>query len=75
VSAALDAAAAAMPSRILRLGISPRLARDPQRLLAELSGDGTPPDFIQARSSDDVGELLSGSLDRCCHDCVRATPV
>lgn len=63
VSAALDAAVTAMPSRVLRLGISPRLTRDPQRILTGLSQDGAPPDFVQVRSSDDVGELLSGSLD------------
>lgn len=63
VSAALDQAAASLPARVLRLGISPRLADDPVRVLAGLSDDGAVPDFIRATPTDDMAELLSGALD------------
>lgn len=63
VSAVLDSVASEMPARQLRLGISPRLTGDPDRLLAGLSVDRMAPDFLRVRPSDDVGDLLSGALD------------
>jgi LysR family transcriptional regulator, glycine cleavage system transcriptional activator len=63
VSAALDDVASAMPARVLRLGISPRLTDNPERLLAKLICNGGTVDFVRVRQTDDVGELLSGALD------------
>lgn len=63
MSAALDAAASSLPGRALRLGISPRLAGELQRLLAELSDDRLAPDYIRVTSTDEVADLFSGALD------------
>ncbi|WP_275670514.1 LysR family transcriptional regulator [Paracraurococcus ruber] len=63
VSAALEEVATAMPGRILRLGISPRLTRDPEGLLAALVGPGGAEAFIRVQPTDDVGDLLSGAIN------------
>lgn len=63
MSTAADAVANALPTRALRLGVSPDLTSDPHGLLTELANTGAAPDYIRATSTDDVSSLLSGALD------------
>ena len=63
LSKAADTVARALPTRPLRLGISPALSDDPGRLLARLAGADASPDYVQAVATDEVAELLAGRLD------------
>ena len=63
LTAASDIVARSLKTRVLRLGISPRLAIDPDRLLARIVNKKRPPDFIRVRQTDDVADLLDGGLD------------
>ncbi|HEV7368705.1 LysR family transcriptional regulator [Arenibaculum sp.] len=63
LSAASDAVARTLETRALRLGVSPRLAADPEALLAAVAGGGRAPDFIRVSRTDEVADLLNGSLD------------
>lgn len=63
MSAAMDAVASDLPTKALRLGVSPSLTGDPQGLLAELANSRQAPDYIRITSTDDVANLLSGALD------------
>lgn len=63
LSAATDAITTAMPSRVLRLGVSPLLTGDPDRLLASLTGNGRAPAYLRAASTDDMADLIGGALD------------
>lgn len=63
ISVATDAVARSLPTRALRLGVSPDLTADPHRLLADLATTKRAPDYIRATSTDDVGDLFSGALD------------
>ncbi len=63
MSTAIDKVARSLPGRTLRLGVSPGLAADPDRLLASLAKTGRAPDYIKAISTDDVADLFSGALD------------
>jgi LysR family glycine cleavage system transcriptional activator len=63
ISVAANAVANTLPTRALRLGVSPNLTGDPRGLLAELANTGQVPDYIRATSTDDVANLLSGALD------------
>jgi LysR family glycine cleavage system transcriptional activator len=63
ISAAMDGVAGALKGRVFRLGISRRLADEPERLLARIAGQRRPPGFVNVRATDDMAELLNGSLD------------
>lgn len=63
LSAAADAITADLPQRVLRLGISPLLAGEPERLLAGLAGDGRAPAYLRATSTDDMADLVGGAVD------------
>jgi LysR family glycine cleavage system transcriptional activator len=63
LTAASDIVARSLKTRVLRLGISPRLADDPDRLLARIVNKKRPPEFIKLRQTDDVADLLDGGLD------------
>jgi LysR family glycine cleavage system transcriptional activator len=63
LSAASDTVARSLKTRVLRLGVSPRLAADPALVLARLAGRKRPPDFVSLRQTDAVADLLDGGLD------------
>jgi LysR family glycine cleavage system transcriptional activator len=63
LSAASDAVARSLKTRVLRLGISPRLSDDPDTVLARIAGKKRPPDFIRVATTDAVADLLDGGLD------------
>ena len=63
MSTAMDAVASSLPTKRLRLGISPALTDDPRRLLATLTKTGQAPDYLRVTSTDDVASLLGGALD------------
>ena len=63
LSAASDTVARSLKTRPLRLGVSPRLASDPEALLARIADGRRPPDFVRVSRTDDLADLLSGSLD------------
>ena len=63
LTAASDIVARSLKTRVLRLGISPRLGTDPERLLARIVNKKRPPDFIDVRQTDNVADLLDGGLD------------
>jgi LysR family glycine cleavage system transcriptional activator len=63
LTAASDIVARSLKTRVLRLGISPRLGADPERLLARIVGKKRPPDFISVQQTDNVADLLDGGLD------------
>jgi len=63
LSAASDVVARSLKARVLRLGISPRLAVDPERVLARIVNKKRSPDFVRVRETDAVADLLDGGLD------------
>lgn len=63
LSAACDGVARSLRTRPLRLGVSPRLAADPNAVLARLSATERAAEFVHARPTDDVAALLDGDLD------------
>ncbi|MEH2540430.1 MULTISPECIES: LysR family transcriptional regulator [unclassified Bradyrhizobium] len=63
MSAAADAVARTLPTKALRLGVSPNLTDDPDGLLAKLANTERSPDYVLITSTDDVADLLSGALD------------
>jgi LysR family glycine cleavage system transcriptional activator len=63
MSAAADAVASTLPTKALRLGVSPGLTDDPQGLLAKLADAGQALDYVRVTATDDVANLLSGALD------------
>ena len=63
LSAASDSVARSLKTRVLRLGISPRLAADPAQVLARIVSKKRPPDFVSLRQTDAVADLLDGGLD------------
>jgi LysR family glycine cleavage system transcriptional activator len=63
MSAAADAVARTLPTKALRLGISPSLTENPQALLAKLTNAEQALDYVRVSSTDDVADLLSGALD------------
>jgi LysR family glycine cleavage system transcriptional activator len=63
MSAAADAVASTLPTKALRLGVSPSLTGDPDGLLAELASTPQAPDYVRITSTDDVASLMSGALD------------
>jgi LysR family glycine cleavage system transcriptional activator len=63
LSEASDTVAKALKTKPLRLGISPALSDEPDRLLARLAGTKRPPDYVRAVATDDVTDLLSGRVD------------
>ncbi|MEY9142104.1 LysR family transcriptional regulator [Bradyrhizobium elkanii] len=63
LSKASDTVAKALKTKPLRLGISPALSDEPDRLLARLAGTKRPPNYVKSVSTDDVAELLAGRLD------------
>lgn len=63
LSAAGDLVGRALKGRPLRLGVSPRLTGEPERLLAAIAGGARPPSFLRLESTDDLAELLDDRLD------------
>jgi LysR family glycine cleavage system transcriptional activator len=63
LSEAGDTVAQSLRTRALRLGVSPRLAGDPETLLGRVAGSASPPDYLRLQRTDDVADLLNGSLD------------
>lgn len=63
LSAASDAVSRTLETRALRLGVSPRLAADPESLLTAVATERRAPDFVRVSRTDEVADLLSGSLD------------
>ena len=63
MSTAMDAVASSLPTKRLRLGISPALTDDPRRLLATLTKTGQAPDYLRVTSTDDAASLLGEALD------------
>lgn len=74
LSAAGDAVARSLRTRPLRLGVSPLLTREPERLLAALSGGRRPPDYVRVSRADDLAELLNGGLDAVLRPGTGPTP-
>ena len=62
LSTVTDTVARSLRTRVLKLGISPRLVSDPKRLLATLV-DEQQEDFVSVSWTDDVSDLLGGGLD------------
>lgn len=62
LSGVTDTVARSLRTRVLKLGISPRLASDPTRLLAALA-DGQHEDFLSVSWTDEVSDLMGGGLD------------
>jgi LysR family glycine cleavage system transcriptional activator len=58
-----DVVARSLKTRVLRLGVSPRLAADPGQVLARIAGRKRPPDFVRLQETDAVADLLDGGLD------------
>lgn len=65
LSAASDTVAKALKTKPLRLGISPALSDEPDRLLARPAGTKRPPDYVRAAATDDVADLLAAASMRC----------
>lgn len=63
LSAASDTIARGLKTRALKLGISPRLAKDPKDLLARLGHGRRLSDLVRVTSSDEMADLMDGSLD------------
>jgi len=63
LSAAADGVARSLKTRVLRLGISPRLTAEPERVIAKIANKKRPPDFVSVRETDAVADLLDGGLD------------
>jgi len=63
LSVASDLVARSLKTRVLRLGVSPRLAADPEQVLARIVNKKRPPDFIRLQETDAVADLLDGGLD------------
>lgn len=63
LSKAADTVARALPTRPLRLGISPALSDDPGRLLARLAGLEASPNDVEPVATDEIAELLAGRID------------
>ena len=63
LSSASDTVARSLKTRVLRLGVSPRLTGDPEHILAQIVGRKRPPDFVSLRPTDAVADLLDGGLD------------
>jgi LysR family glycine cleavage system transcriptional activator len=63
LSSASDAVARSLRTRALKLGISPLLAGDPERLLAGIARAKRVPDYVRITPTDDVTDLLNGRLD------------
>jgi LysR family glycine cleavage system transcriptional activator len=63
LSAASDGVARSLKTRVLRLGISPRLAAEPGLVIAKIANKKRPPDFVSVRETDAVSDLLDGGLD------------
>lgn len=58
-----DTVAKTLKTKPLRLGISPSLSDEPERLLTRLAGTKRLPDYVRAVATDDVADLLAGRLD------------
>ena len=63
LSAASDGVARNLKARVLRLGISPRLTTDPERVLARLANRRRPPDYLRISATDDLADLMGGRID------------
>jgi LysR family glycine cleavage system transcriptional activator len=63
LSAASDTIARGLKTRALKLGISPRLAKDPKDLLARLGHGRRLSELVRVTPTDDMADLLDGSLD------------
>jgi LysR family glycine cleavage system transcriptional activator len=63
LSAASDGVARGLKTRKLRLGVSPRLAKDPQALLARLGNGKRLTELARVTPTDDLADLVGGSLD------------
>ena len=63
LSAASDTIARGLKTRALRLGISPRLAKDPRDLLARLGQGRRAAELVRITPTDEMVDLLDGSLD------------
>jgi len=63
LSAASDGVARSLKTRVLRLGVSPRLAAEPGLVIAKIANKKRPPDFVSVRETDAVADLLDGGLD------------
>ncbi len=63
LSAASDGVARSLKTRPLKLGISPRLAKDPKHLLARLGKDKRSTELVRVMPTDDLADLMDGSLD------------
>jgi LysR family glycine cleavage system transcriptional activator len=63
LSAASDGVARSLKTRVLRLGVSPRLAAEPGLVIAKIANKKRPPDFVSVRETDAVSDLLDGGLD------------
>lgn len=63
LSAAGDTVARNLKTRPLRLGVSPRLAPDPTKLLAQLARRRKAPEFLRIEATDEVADLIGGKLD------------
>ena len=62
LSAAADGVARSLKTRVLRLGVSPRLAAEPGLVIAKIANKKRP-DFVSVRETDAVSDLLDGGLD------------
>ena len=63
LSAATDKIARTLKTRALRLGVSHRLTVDAEQLLARIANKIRLPEFVQVSRTDDVADLMDGSLD------------
>ncbi len=62
LSTVTDTIARSLRTRVLKLGISPRLVSDPKRLLATFD-NVQQEDFVSVRWTDDMSDLMGGRLD------------
>jgi len=63
LSTASDTVSRSLTTRALRLGISPRLAKDPEDLLARLGNRRRLAELVRVTPTDDFADLMDGSLD------------
>lgn len=63
LSAISDAVATALRTRPLRLGVSDRLAAEPEATLAKVAKGDRLPDYVRVIRTDDPADLLSGAVD------------
>lgn len=63
LSDAADGVARSLKTRVLRLGVSPRLTAQPEKVIAKIANKKRPPDFVSVRETDAVADLLDGGLD------------